>query len=135
MSNSAIYMNNAAVQTVAANGFLNLGAVQRRFGCALKEGSSGANVSIKKCGYYLVIANVTYTAPAAGNVSIAVQNNGATVPGLVASDTVATATTEINSMVIVGIFRSFNGADTLSIVNTGTATITPSNVSFTVIKL
>lgn len=134
MSNSAIYMANTAAQTVAAtNGIVNLGTVQRRFGCALKEGTS--NVNVNKCGYYFVIATVTFTAATTGNASIAVQDNGVTVPGMTASDTVATATTEINSMTVSGIVRSFNGNDSLTLVNTGAIAITPSNVTFTVIKL
>lgn len=134
MSNSAIYMANTATQTVAAtNGVFNLGNIVRRFGCAL-DGNSGA-INIKKCGYYFVTVTVTYTSATTGNASMAIQNNGSTVTGLVASDTVATATTEINSMTISGIVRSTGNSLSLTLVNTGAIAITPSNVTFTVVKL
>lgn len=134
MSNSAIYMANTATQTVAAtNGVFNLGSIIRRFGCAL-DGNTGA-INVKKCGYYFVSVNVTYTSDTTGNATVAVQNNGSTVTGLTASDTVATATTEINSMTISGIVRSTGNALSLTLVNTGAIAITPSNVTVTVIKL
>lgn len=132
MSCSAIYTANTASQTVGVNTAVNLGTTQRRFGCALTAGST--SVSINKCGYYLVVANFTFTAPAAGVASVALQQNGAQVPGATAADSVTTATTEQNTMGISTIVRSTTGADTLTFVNTGVA-ITPSNVAVTVTKL
>lgn len=134
MSNSAIYMANTGTQTVAAtNGVLNLGRIVRRFGCAVDGNSDEINV--KKCGYYFVTANVTFTADTTGDVTIAVQSNGSTVTGLTASNTVATAITEINSVSISGIVRSTTNALNLTLVNTGAIAITPSNVAVSVIKL
>lgn len=132
MSNSAIYMANTASQNVAVNSAVNLGSTIRRFGCALNGGGTG--VSINKCGYYLVEAVVTFTAPAAGVVAISLQDNGQQVPGATVADTVTTAVTEQNTVSISAIVRSTSGNDTLSLVNTGIA-FTPSNVSLTVVKL
>lgn len=134
MSNSAIYMANTGTQTVAAtNGVFNLGSIVRRFGCAV-DGNSGA-INVKKCGYYFVNVDITFTAATTGNATVVVQSNGSTVTGLTASDTVATATTEINSVSISGIVRSTGNALNLTLVNTGAIAITPSNVTVSVIKL
>lgn len=133
MSNSAIYMANTASQNVAAASTLNLGSIIRRFGCALNGGSS--SVSIAKCGYYLVEAVVTFTAPTTGVVAVSLQQNGQQVPGATSADTVATALTEQNSLSISAIVRSTSGNDVLSLVNTGSIAFTPSNVSVTAVKL
>lgn len=132
MSCAAIYTANTASQSVAVNAAVNLGTINRRFGCALNGGSS--SISISKCGYYAVNVIVTYTAPATGVAAVSLQQNGAQVPGATVADTVTTATTEQNTMSLTAIVRSTSGNDTLTVVNTGIA-ITPSNVAMTVIKL
>lgn len=129
---NAIYVANTASQTVAINSAVNLGSVLRRFGCGISGGGSG--ISISKCGYYLVTANVTFTAPTTGVVAMSLQDNGQQVAGATAAESVATATTEQHTISITAIVRSIAGADTLSIVNTGIA-CTPSNVAITVTKL
>lgn len=132
MSCAAIYTANTASQSLAVNGITQLGTIQRRFGCALNAGSS--SVSISKCGYYLVNAIITYTAPAAGVAAVSLQQNGVQVPGATVADTVTTAVTEQNTVSLTAIVRSTSGNDTLTFVNTGIA-ITPSNVAVTVVKL
>lgn len=132
MSCAAIYTANTASQSVSVNTAVNIGTIQRRFGCAMNAGST--SVSISKCGYYMVTAVITFTAPATGVASVSLQQNGAQVPGATVADTVTTATTDQNTMTLVGIVRSTTGADTLTLVNTGIA-ITPSNVAVTVVKL
>lgn len=132
MSCAAIYTANTASQSVAVNAAVNIGTIQRRFGCALNAGAS--SVSISKPGYYAVNAIVTYTAPAAGVAAVSLQQNGAQVNGATVADTVTTAVTEQNTMSLTAIVRSTSGNDTLTLVNTGIA-ITPSNVAVTVVKL
>lgn len=132
MSCAAIYTANTASQSVGVNTAVNLGTIQRRFGCALNAGAT--SVSISKPGYYAVTAVVTFTAPATGVAAVSLQQNGAQVPGATVADTVTTATTEQNTMTLIAIVRSTTGADTLSFVNTGVA-ITPSNVAVSVVKL
>lgn len=132
MSCAAIYTANTASQSVAVNAAVNIGTIQRRFGCALNAGAS--SVSISKPGYYAVNAIVTYTAPAAGVAAVSLQQNGAQVNGATVADTVTTAVTEQNTMSLTAIVRSTSGNDTLTLVNTGIA-ITPSNVAMTVVKL
>ena len=132
MSCAAIYTANTASQSVGVNTAVNLGTIQRRFGCALNAGAT--SISISKPGYYAVTAVVTFTAPAAGVAAMSLQQNGAQVPGATVADTVTTATTEQNTMTLVAIVRSTSGADTLTLVNTGIA-FTPSNVAVSVVKL
>lgn len=129
---NAIYMANTTSQNVAANSTINLGSIIRRFGCGIDGG--GTSVSISKPGYYQVVATITYTAPATGVAAVSLQDNGGQIPGATAADTVTTAVTEQNTMTIAGIVRSVNGADSLTLVNTGIA-FTPSNVSVSVAKL
>lgn len=80
--------------------------------------------------------SISYTAPAIGDVVVNLQQDGTNVAGGSASDTVATATTEINNINITAIVRVFGGnaPDTLTLKNTGIA-ISTSNVSMTVVKL
>lgn len=132
MSCAAIYTANTASQSVGVNTAVNLGTIQRRFGCALNAGAT--SISINKSGYYAVTAVITFTAPAVGDVTLSLQQNGAQVPGATVSDTVTTATTEQNTMTLIAIVRSTTGNDTLTFVNTGVA-ITPSNVAVSVVKL
>lgn len=132
MSCAAIYTANTALQSVGVNAAVNIGTIQRRFGCALNAGAT--SISINKSGYYAVTAVVAFTASAAGDATLSLQQNGAQVPGATVSDTVTTATTEQNTMTLTAIVRSITGNDTLTFINTGVA-ITPSNVAVTVVKL
>lgn len=130
---SSLYTANPNTQTVAANANIQLGSVQRRYGCALNSDSS-SSVFIKKCGYYLVTFNVTFTASVAGTASVVLRQNGTQVTGASAAGTVTTATTEQNTLTFVAIVRSVTGNDTLTFANTG-IDITPSNVAVSVVKL
>lgn len=132
MSCAAIYTANTASQSVGVNTAVNIGSIQRRFGCAINAG--GTSISINKPGYYAVTAVVTFTAPATGVAAVSLQQNGQQVPGATVADTVTTATTEQNTMTLIGIVRSVCGNDSLSLVNTGIA-FTPSNVAVSVVKL
>lgn len=129
---NAIFMANTASQAVGVNSSVNLGTIQRRFGCGINGGGSGVAISQK--GYYLVTATVTFTAPAAGVVAMSLQDNGQQVAGATAAESVTTPTTEQHTIAINAIVRSLSGSDVLTIVNTGVA-CTPSNVAITVTKL
>lgn len=128
---SLIYMITTTDSSVVANGIVPLTTIARRKGCAVQNGAN--SVILTKPGYYKVTGTVTYTAPVAGDVTFVVQKNGVAVPGLTSSQTVTTATTEINTAAFSGIVRvlcSESGA-TLTVVDTGVA-ITTSNVSLSV---
>ena len=131
---SAIYMANTVATNVAANSAVPFGTIQRRYGRCVNGTSAG--ITLNEPGYYLVTANISYTAETTGNAVVSLQQDGANVPGATASDTVATATTEINNMTITGIIRVLRGnaPDVITIQNTGIA-ITTENVAISAVKL
>ena len=57
MSRSLIQVANPSTQAVAVNSIIQLGSVQRRFGCNCRL--SGNAVEVAGEGYYTVSANVT----------------------------------------------------------------------------
>lgn len=120
---------------VLANGTVPLGAITRKRGCNL--GLSGNAISIVDDynNYYLVTVTATFTAPAAGVVTLNLQQNGNTVTGATASTTITTANTEVRSLSFSKYIKTFNGRgiDTLSFVNAGVA-VTFSNIDVTVSK-
>lgn len=129
---SAIYMINTNSASVLANGIVPLN-VAKRNNCVIIPGNDGA--VLRKPGYYDVTATVTFTAPAAGNVTLAVQKDGVTVPGITATETITTANTEFRTVTLQGIVQVLchEGTPVLTIVNTSDAPITVTNASFTVI--
>lgn len=133
---SLIDVATTASSAVVANGVLPLATIVRRRGNDINL--SGNSVAITDCGsnYYLVTVTGTFTAPAAGVVTLNLQQNGVNVTGATASTTVTTATTEARSLSFSKIVRTFNnqGIDSLSVVNAGVAA-TFSNISVSVVKL
>lgn len=121
---------------VIANGILPLQTIVRRRGCDINM--SGNSVAITDCGsnFYLVTITVTFTAPAAGIVTLNLQQNGVNVVGATASATVTTAATEVRSLSFSAIVRTFNNnsIDALTVVNAGVAA-TFSNIDISVVKL
>lgn len=121
--------------SVIAGATVPLATVTRRRGDDIAL--VGNSIALTDCGsnYYLVTVNATFTAPVAGIVTLALQQNGTTVVGATASTTITTATTEVRSLSFQKVIRTFNnGIDSLALVNTGVA-ITLSNVDVAVIKL
>lgn len=133
---SLIDVATTASSAVVANGVLPLATIVRRRGNDINL--SGNSVAITDCGsnYYLVTVTGTFTAPAAGTVTLNLQQNGVNVTGATASTTITTATTEVRSVSFSKIIRTFNnqGIDSLSVVNAGVAA-TFSNISVSVTKL
>ena len=131
---SNIFAVNTTSAAVVANGTLPLSTIVRRYGCS--ENLSGNSISLSESGYYLVNISATFTAPTAGVVSIALQDDGVAVPGATASTTITTATTEVRTLNITAIVRVFcnSAPDALTIVNTGVAA-TFSNIAIDVVKI
>lgn len=131
---SSIYMANTNAATVSENSAIPLGSVIRRYGCSV-NGTTGGIV-LNETGYYLITATITFTAPAAGDATITLQQDGVSVVGATASATVTTATTEINTITVNGIVRVVCGSapDTITLQNAGIA-IDVSNVSITAVKI
>lgn len=133
---SLINVATTTSTSVLAGATLPLATVVRRRGCDVNL--SGNSVALTDCGsnFYLVNVTATFTAPVAGVISLALQQNGTAVTGATASTTITTASTEVRSLSFAAIVRTYNsaGIDALSIVNTGLAA-TFSNIDMTVVKL
>ena len=129
---SAIYMISTNTASVLANGVVPLN-VAKRNNSVIMPGSNAA--ILKKPGYYGVYATVTFSAPEAGNISLAIQKNGVTVPGITAVETITTPDTEFRTVTIQGIVQVLCHEDTpaLTLVNTSDAGITVTNASLVVI--
>lgn len=131
---SNIFAVNTTSAAVVANGTLPISTIVRRYGCATNL--SGNSIALSEAGYYLVNISATFTAPAAGVVSLTLQDDGVTVVGATASTTITTASTEVRTLNITAIVRVFcnSAPDALTIVNTGVAA-TFSNVAIDVVKI
>lgn len=133
MSRSLIQVTNQSTQTVADNSIITLGSVQRRFGCNCKL--SGNAIEVLGEGYYTVDATVSVAPTTAGDVEVAIYNNGVPLTGAVAYGTVATGGTV--TLPIVATLRQgccCASADTLTLVLIeGGGTVT--NVSIRVEKV
>lgn len=131
---SALFAITPTVADVAAGGAIPLTTVARRITPRIQLGSDSANVSVP--GYYEVTASVTFTAAAAGDVTIAAFQNGEAIPGIVATETVTTPETEVHTVTIHGIVRvRCQEPVSISLVNTGEIAITTTNVALSVIRI
>ena len=85
---------------------------------------------------YKIAANVTFTAPVAGTITLVMQQNGSNITGATASTTVTTATTEVRNLSFSTIVKSTSGStnDVITLL-TGSLAITTSNVEFDVERL
>ena len=90
MSKSLIQVSNQSSQAVAVNSVIPLGTTQRRFGSDLRLAGNG--IEITGTGYYTVECDVSVAPTAAGNVTVALYNNGVQIPGAIAYGSVSTAT-------------------------------------------
>lgn len=127
-NNSLIYLATPTVSAVAENGVLPLTTIVRRRGVSIQQ--SNDSIVLGTPGYHHVSVSVTFTAPAAGDVTITLLQNGTPVQGATASTTITTATTEVRSLSFDAIVRvPCCGSPTiLTVVNEGVA-ITTSNIA------
>lgn len=98
-------VKNTGTQTVLADGIVNIGSVYRKYckknSCGVTAFSrSATDISLQHSGIYHLTANFVVAAPAAGTVTIQLLENGTAVDGAFASETIATATTELHTMAI-----------------------------------
>ena len=116
MSKSLIQTSNQSSQTVALNSIISLGSVLRRYGCNLRL--SGNAVEVSGEGYYKIDCNVSVAPTAAGNVTIAIYNNGVQIPGAIAYGAVSTAGNPITLPVETTIRQGCccDSADSLTVV-------------------
>ena len=116
MGKSLIQTVNQTVQSLADNSLVSLGSVQRRYGCNLRL--SGNGIEVIGEGYYKIDCNVTVAPETAGDVTVAIYDNGVQIPGAIATAT----TTAANQAVTVPIQSTIrqgcrcDGADNLTVV-------------------
>ena len=122
MSKSLIYTANTSTQVVAVDGIINPGTVIRRFGPNLTL--SGNAIQIAGAGYYDIDTSFTVAPTAAGEVTITAYLDNVTIPGAVATATVA-ASGDYVTLPITAAFRQAcqccEGLSSLTFVLTGTA--------------
>lgn len=98
----------------------------------------GNSVIIYDCcsNGYKITANVTFTAPVAGTITILMQQNGSNITGATASTTITTANTEVRNLSFSTMVKSTSGStnDVITLL-TGSLAITISNVEFNVERL
>lgn len=95
MSRSAIYVVNATQQlNVPVNTPLNLGSVQRRFGCDFEL--SGTDLKIFNPGYYEINVNADVAPGQVGDVSLILYKDNVPVLGAKATETAAAANDILN---------------------------------------
>ena len=130
---SLIYMTTTTPVDVAAGGQIPF-SVTRRTGCAIQNGDN--SIILKKPGYYSINATVTFAADAEGDVTVELQKNNVAVPGVTASVTAVTPTTDLYTLNLTGILRVFcyEGDSILTLVNNSSVALTISNVSLQAIN-
>lgn len=116
MSKSLIQVANQSSQNVAENSIISLGSTQRRYGCNLRL--SGNAIEADGAGYYTVDASVSVEPTAAGNVTVALFNNGLQVPGAIAYGTAAAAGDPTNLGIVATVRQGCccDSADNLTLV-------------------
>lgn len=141
---SMISTVNSASTAVTVGSTIPLGSITRRFGnkkgcpCVPALDLSGSNsIIVRESGYYDIDITATFTVPTAGNVTLTVFVNGVAVPGLTATTTVTTDSTQISTLNINApdiLVQCASVPATITIVLSGVAA-TFSNISVSVKKL
>ena len=85
MSRSLIQVSNPSSQTVSVGSIINLGSVLRRYGCNCRL--NGNTIEVEGAGYYTITGTFTAAPTAAGDVTVAILENGVQVAGATATVT------------------------------------------------
>ena len=117
-----IGIKNSTAQTIAVGGAIDLGAVYRKYVTKCSKGlntfeSSDENLTLQHSGFYKVTAVVTFTAPAAGDVTLQFAENGVPVLGATATETITTADTEFRTITLDYLFVVSKGYVECSLTN------------------
>ena len=130
-NNSLIYLVTPTVASIASDGVLPLTTIVRRRGSSIQQ--SNDSIVLGTPGYYHVSVSVTFTAPAAGIITLKLLQNGTPVQGAIASTTITTATTEVRSLSFDAVVRvpCCGSPVILTVVNDEVA-ITSSNIAIDV---
>ena len=133
----ALFVITPTAADVTEGGTIPLGQTARRVSTEIQLSSDSIQARGNECrgSYFKVSGTVTFTAPAAGLVTIALRKNGADLAGIVSSASVTTATTQVTTLPIDGIVRLDRGeTGVFTLVNEGVA-INVSNVSLSFVRI
>ena len=115
MARALIQTANQSVQTVADNSIISLGSVQRRYGCNCRL--SGNAIEIVGEGYFMVDVSVSVSPTEAGQVEIALYENGLPLPSAVAYGTTSAVGQYVTLPIITTVRKMCcDTADTLTVV-------------------
>lgn len=82
MSKALAFISNNTSQTITGGGVVNPGTAQHGFGCTCCGRTvqlSGTNINLRDSGYYQIDVGATVSASDAGNVTLALYQDGALV--------------------------------------------------------
>lgn len=134
MSKALIYTANTAGAVVPIGNTVPVGSIVRRYGRCID--ATGSAVNLTEAGYYDVDVSATVTAAAAGDVVLALTQDGVPVSGARAVATIATVDTQVETMAISAVIRVMCCANAnLSVLVDGTAAPTVQNMALRVVKV
>ena len=123
-----LQVSNISSQEIASGSLVNLGSVVRKYckptPCCVPTFSYTNNsnsITLNASGYYKIDFNATFTGQAVGVGTISMYVNGLPLPQATASQSIATANTEVRNISFSTIVRVLPNAPlTISFVNTST---------------
>lgn len=131
---SVIYLANTASTSIVAGGTIPLPTTVRRRGCRFSANGSGVSIAAARCDeYYDAYVNVTFTAVAAGNVTISLVQDGNAVVGANQTITVTTEGTQSVASSFAAVVR-VNACNTSALSITSSAAITVTNATLKVVE-
>ena len=134
MGKALIYTANTAGAEVAIGNTIPVGSIIRRYGRCID--ATGSAVNLVETGYYEVDVTATVTAAAAGDVVLALTQDGVPVPGARAAVTITTADTQVENLKISAVIRVMCcGNANLSVLVDGTAAPTVQNMAFRAVRV
>ena len=120
---------NSTTQELAVDALINFGSVYRRYvKCDCKPFNvNGTSIALQSAGVYHLTAVITFTAPAAGDVTFQLYENGFPNPNAIVTTSVTTADTEVNTVVMdvyvlvnnTNVLNTVSALKNITIVNTG----------------
>ena len=134
MSKALIYTANTSGAEVPIGNTVPVGSIIRRYGRCID--ATGSAINLQESGYYLVDISATVTTDVAGDVVLALTQDGVPVPGARAAVTITTATTQTETLGITAVIRVMCcGNANLSVLVDGTAAPTIENMAFRAVKV
>ena len=133
MSKALIYTANTSGAEVPIGNTIPVGSIIRRYGRCID--ATGSAINVQESGYYSVDISASVTAAVAGDVVLALAQDGVPVPGARAAVTITTADTQVENLKITAVIRVRRCDNSnLSVLVDGTAAPTVQNMAFRVVE-